>query len=160
MFEKLGKLWTLQSYHHVPGVPPIKPANDNLRVGDHGARAMRPRLVCRWSWIEGTDRLACRWEFERSDEPSGLLRRDRPFHKTFFELSYQPKLSKPAGLINRVPPVGVRNARSVGSLPVLHAGHARMPSTDGKAVLPCCCERFAITLGGDLSAGGVSQRVG
>jgi hypothetical protein len=148
MFEKLARFrpW------HVPGQ--ITPANDNRRrAGNDGARAPRPRLVCRWSRIEGTDRLACRWELEGSDEPSDSLRIDPRFHKSFFELSYQPSLSKPGRLINRVP-----NARSAGSLPVLHAGHSRMPSTDGTAVLPCCCEQFAITL--DLSSGGVSQRVG
>jgi len=146
MFKKLAKFRPLQSRQHMPGMRPIKPANDNgRRAGDHGVRAKRPRLVCRWSLVEGTSRLACRWEVESSNEPSGSLRAHRRLHKTFFELSYQPSWGKLALLIDRMPPV--ENAeRAVGSLAVLHAGHARMPSTRGAALLPCCCEQLAITM--------------
>jgi hypothetical protein len=152
MFEKLAKFRPRDGR----GQAQITAANDNLHAVDR--RARRPRLVCRWYLNEGTDRLACRWELEGSDEPSGSLGRDPRFHKSFFELSYQPGLSKLAGQIDGGPLVQGTNARWIGSLPVLHPGHSRMPSKVGIAVLPCCCERLAITL--DLSSGDVSQKVG
>jgi hypothetical protein len=99
MFEKIAKFRPHLARHHVPDVRQAKPANDNRpHVGAHGVRARRPRLVCRWSLIEGTNRLACHWEIEGPDEPARSLRGDGRLHKTFFQLSYQPSLNRPGSL--------------------------------------------------------------
>jgi hypothetical protein len=127
MFEKLAKFWPLQSWHHVPGPRHITPAKGN-HTGDHRLRSRQPRLVCRWSPIEGTDRLACRWEIETSDGPYRSFRGNRQFHKTFFEPSYQPDPSRLARLNDGPQPLGVPDAPAIGSLPVLHARHSTMPS--------------------------------
>lgn len=94
MFSKVENFRVFPSRRAAPAV--IAPANDN-RVGarQSGAQHRRsPRLICRWSEIAGTKRLACRWEFENLDQPS-LSRDPLPgfaFHKTVFELSYRRRL--------------------------------------------------------------------
>src|ERR1700751_1756433 len=92
MFEKLAKIRQLQAWRDVPGFRQAKPANDN-RACDHGPRKARTRLVCRWSRIEGSNRLACHWEIEN---PEGLTDSPGPpgarIHKTFFRPSYQPNV--------------------------------------------------------------------
>jgi hypothetical protein len=94
MFSKVEKFRGFPSRRAAPGA--IAPANDN-RVGARQSGAQRrrsPRLICRWSEIAGTKRLACRWEFENPNEPSSS---SDPlpgfaFHKTVFELSYRRQL--------------------------------------------------------------------
>jgi len=156
MFEKLAKCRMLQSRRTAPGLGPFAPANDNrppARASTAG-RAQRPRLVCRWSTIAGTKRLACRWEIESSDEPDRSLCINRPaaksFHKTFFQLSYQPGLSGRA--TDRSQPAREPNASSVGSLAVLHGGHLQLASKLRPAIPPCSCELFAIGMGSDIDS--------
>ena len=143
----------------VPGVRPIKPASgDRLRAGDQRVRTRRPRPVCRWSLIERTIQLACRWELEGSHQPSCPLRRDRQLHKIFFELSYQPKLSQMADGSADRPCAARRSAERVSAR--FFACVARRSLADAiyrrHSNPPCCCEQFAITLGSDLSSEGVS----
>ena len=105
-----------------------KPASDNrLRASDHSVPTRRPPLV--------PDREDHQFACRCPHQPSGPLRWDRQLHKIFFELSYQPKLSQMARLIDPVPHGEVPNARPLGFFPVLHAGHARMPSTTAQPSL-------------------------
>jgi hypothetical protein len=166
MFEKLAKFRIHPSRRTAPHVGPSVPANDNRpHVRDSGTgRVRRPRLVCRWSVIEGTGRLACHWEIESSDEPdrsSSCFGRGsiKGFHKTFFQLSYQPSLGRqPGGLADRLQPVGKPGVSSLG-LPVLHAGHSRLPSTVDTTIGSCSCEPFSIGLD-DVSSQRFSYWVG
>lgn len=161
MFEKLAKFRPFQFRQHVPDARPNTPANDNrLHASHHTAHAERPRLVCRWSLIEGTDRLACRWEIEGSNEPKRMARKDGPFHKIFFQLSYQPGLSGPPRLTNDLQLTGQPIAASTDSISVLHAGHLRMPSTGGAGVRSCSCETLAITLDDDFGSRRFPSNVG
>jgi hypothetical protein len=93
MFNKATNFRMLPPGHTAPGMN--APANDNRRNTHAGAsrRPRAPRLVCRWSLSPSTGRPVCRWELDKADEPSPpsrkALRRDRPFHKTVFQLPYQ-----------------------------------------------------------------------
>ena len=124
MFEKLAKFRPC----HGPGLSQTTAANDNrLQAGTDRARAQRPRLICRWYPIEGTNRLACRWELEGSDEPGNSFGRPA-FHKTFLQLSYQPS---PARLTDRAQRAVRPDAASASPPAVLHARHWPMPSDVG-----------------------------
>jgi hypothetical protein len=170
MFEKLAKFRRLQrplrSWCLAPGLQQITPANDNrLHQSDRGVKTNRPQLVWRWSLIEESGRLACRWELEGSEAPDRSLDRDlgsgAKLHKIFFQLSYQPSVCRPARLTDGVPsPCGEPNALA-DSLSVLHVGHAQMPSTDGAAAGSCSCKLLAITLSGcDFDWGRFFRSVG
>jgi len=133
MFEKLAKFRPSQSWHRVLGLSKITAANDNhLQAGTDRVCAKRPRLVCRWYPIEGTNRLACRWELEGSDEPGDSLGRHAAgLHKSFFQLSYQPDRAR---LADREQPTGRPDQPSTGRPAVLHARHWPAPSGVGQAV--------------------------
>ena len=96
MSRKVTKFRMLPSRR--PASDAIVPANDNRRAALQGAeRADRaPRLICRWSLAEGTNRPTCRWELDGSDEPAPSLQRgpliEQDVHKTVLQL---PCLRKP-----------------------------------------------------------------
>jgi hypothetical protein len=103
MFEKIAKFGMHPSRRTAPGFASFAPANDNRL----SARVRRPRLVCRWSPVDGTGRLGCRWEIEGPDG-QGDSTRAKPggsFHKTVVESSHQPgrgtvpRLSDSLGLV-------------------------------------------------------------
>jgi hypothetical protein len=137
MFEKLAKFRPLPSRRQAPRPRQIAPANDN-RPGacEHGVRrGQRPRLVCRWSLIEGTNRLACHWEVDSSDGPDRALcgdpRAGAAFHKSFLGLSYQRSFGGAARLAGGPWPVGKPQAPPGESFHVLHARHSPVPSNGG-----------------------------
>lgn len=95
MFEKVTKFRILPSRR--AALDAIVPANDNRRVAGQGAArpARAPRLICRWSLAEGTNRPTCRWEFDGTDEPNPSLQRapliEQGVHKTVLQPSYPRK---------------------------------------------------------------------
>jgi hypothetical protein len=138
MFEKLAKFRPLQTGNHVPVTGPVVPANDNrLRAADHAG--CRPRLVCRWSAIDDSGRLGCRWEIESHDGSDDSLgrRTHTPIHKTVVDMSHQQHLATLARLTDSPRPVGKSCAPARDPAHVLHACHSPMPS-DGKAATPAC----------------------
>jgi len=77
MFNKLATFKMLP-----PGRPArcVKaPANDNRRSArpSTSQRSRIPPLACRWSLSPDTGRPVCRWELDKTDEPSPRLRRAR-----------------------------------------------------------------------------------
>jgi hypothetical protein len=142
MFEKLAKFRQLQTWRPAPDSHRGAPANDNRpHARDSKARpAKKPRLVRRWFLIEGTDRLACRWEIEGHDgrdrsSPDEGLPPGR--HKNFVELSQPKDLGWPVRLTSGLRPNGsLEAAPRDDSLHVLPAGHLPMPSDgDGGRLL-------------------------
>lgn len=72
-------------------------ANDNRTAARQDtAPRKRPRLVCRWSAVAGTNRLACRWQPDSVHGTDDWGRDDpRPgarCHKSFFGLSTKGSL--------------------------------------------------------------------
>jgi hypothetical protein len=130
MFEKVTKFRMLPSRRPTSDV--IVPANDNRRVVLHDAarRARAPRLICRWSLAEDTNRPTCRWELDSADEPKRSLQRaqllEQGVHKTVLQLSY---LRKPLAAAARTDLASDKRAssrtmmRQTKQSAVLHARH-------------------------------------
>jgi hypothetical protein len=143
MFEKLAKFRQLQSRRQAPNLHRGAPANDNrLHARDSKPRPGKtPRLICRWFLIEGTNRLACRWEIEGPDGRDCSSPDDGrsagAFHKNFVELSQPKDPGWPVWLTRFPRPDGPPEAALFdNSLPVLPAGHLPMPSDgDGGRLL-------------------------
>jgi hypothetical protein len=149
MFEKLAKFRQLQSWRQATPASHCRAvANDNRpHARDSNAQpAKKPRLICRWFLIEGTNRLGCQWEIEGPDgrdrsspdngRPAGAL------HKNFVELSQPKNLGGHAWLANR--PLRAREAALADSLFVLHAGHSPMPSGGSARGRSCNCEPLGV----------------
>ena len=95
MLEKLAKFRMRKPHRSMAGARPAAPANDNRLNGARPDGQRRPRLICRWTAVDG--RLACRWETEHARAPAptqpGGNDPAGAFHKPVFVLSYQPKAS-------------------------------------------------------------------
>jgi high affinity Mn2+ porin len=102
--------------------------------------------------IAGTKRLACRCSFERTGAPNRCVtqqpRLAAEFHKSFFEPSYQPRLTRTARLNGRPDRIGEPFAGLIGSLPLLHARHSLLPSTAGARTPACNCGRLGVKVAG------------
>ena len=135
MFEKLAKFRQLQSWRQARDLHRGAPANDNRPHARDGKPrpGRKPRLICRWFLIEGTNQPACRWEIEAPDgrdrSPPDDGRSAGALHKNFVELSKPRNLGWHARLASgRRPNRPPEAALFDDSLPVLPAGHLPMPS--------------------------------
>jgi hypothetical protein len=84
MFQKLAKFRLVRSLGLVPGRRAAMPANDNLPGGLRPRRApsRAPRsksrpLICRWSLIDGSTQLVCRWQSEEDPDRQATMLRGR-----------------------------------------------------------------------------------
>ncbi len=87
MFMKVPKFQVLPSRRRLRDA--IVPANDNRRPACRRAARPRPRLICRWSLPEGSNRPVCAWAVDSSDEPSPSLAADRYTSEVFARTALQ-----------------------------------------------------------------------
>lgn len=92
MFTKVPKFQMLPSRRRLRDA--IMPANDNRQSACQRAARPRPRLICRWSVPEGSNRPICAWAVDTSDEPSPSLAADRYRTEVFARTALQQPLTR------------------------------------------------------------------